>query len=144
MKTLQSKTEHKRPSKHQVWDKPIQNLMWDLRIDPRIPKECNQVMIELIRQTESSQPTFKGENYRRAASDEMSEAGEFQWNSEVQKEPVTRLRIPDKSEICLAAMREKYEQTKSIQGQYNKDHIPWKQKEKWKEISLALSEEDIP
>ena len=77
MEALQSKMEHKKPSKPQVWDKPIQKLMWDLGIDPRMPKEWNQVMIDLIRQTECSWPTFKEEYYRRATSNEMSEPDEF-------------------------------------------------------------------
>ena len=38
-------------------------------------------------------------------------------------------------------MREKYKQTKSVQGQYKKGHILWRQKEKWKETSPALSED---
>ena len=41
-------------------------------------------------------------------------------------------------------MGEKYEQTRAGQGQYDKGHIPWKWKEKWKETSLTLSEEDFP
>ena len=57
-------------------------------------------------------------------SDEVLDPDEFQWNSEVQEESIMQLRILDKSEICLVAMREKYEQTKAVQGQYDKDCIP--------------------
>ena len=54
-----------------------------------------------------------------------------------------QLWVLDKSKICLVAIREKYEQTKFVWGQYNKYCISWRQKEKWKETSLILSEEDI-
>ena len=63
--------------------------MWDLGIDSRMSKEWNQVMRDLIRQTECSQLTFKGEHYRNVTSDEVSEPNEFQWNSEVWEEPIT-------------------------------------------------------
>ena len=48
-----------------------------MEIGPRMSKEWNQVMIDLIRQTECSWPTFKEEYYRRATSNEMSEPDEF-------------------------------------------------------------------
>ena len=97
----------------------------------------------MIRWTEYSWPVFR-EWYWSATSDEVLEPDEFQWNSGVWEEPVIQLMIPDKSDICLAAMREKYEQTKAIQGQYNKVSILWRQKEKWKKTSPTLSEEDLP
>ena len=108
MEAPQPITEQKKPSKHRVWDKSIPKLMWNLVIDPRMPKEWNQVMVDFIRQTEYIWPVL-GEWYRGMTSDEVSEPDEFQWNSGVQEEPITQLMIPDKSDICLAAMRKKYE-----------------------------------
>ena len=99
-------------------------------------KEWNQVMVDLIRQTEYSWPSLR-EWYRGTTSNEVLEPDEFQWNSGVQEEPA-------KSEIYLAAMREKYEQTKAVQGLYNKSCILQQQKEKWKETSPMFSEEDFP
>ena len=40
----------------QVWDNAIERLVWNWVIDPRMPNEWNQVMIDLIRQTENSWP----------------------------------------------------------------------------------------
>ena len=87
-------------------------------------------MVDLIRQIEYSQPIVKSEQYRSAISDEVSEPDEFQWDSGGRVEPITRLRILDKSKICLAAIREKYRQTKSVQADYKNACILWKHKEK--------------
>ena len=70
-------------------------------------------MIDLITQTEYSQPMVKGKHYKSVIPDKVLEPDEFQWNSEDWEELVMQLRTLDKCEICLAVIREKYEQTNS-------------------------------
>ena len=43
-----------------------------------------------------------------------------------------QLMMLDKFDIHLGAMRERYQQTKAVQEQYNKGCILWRWKEKWK------------
>ena len=61
--------------------------MWNLSIDPRMPKEWNQVIVDLMRQIKYSW-SGDGEWYRHTTLDEVSEPDEFQWNSGGQEETV--------------------------------------------------------
>ena len=59
-----------------------------------MPNEWNQVMVDLIRETEYSWPV-KSKKYRSVTSDEVLGSNEFQQNTGERVEPMTRLRVSE-------------------------------------------------
>ncbi|KAG6901068.1 hypothetical protein C0995_001239 [Termitomyces sp. Mi166 len=135
-------------TQRKLWDKPIQKPAFEWAFDPQMLQEWNQVIVDLTMCEGFKYPHSKGESYHQAMKDEISELSKFNYlpsfNSWRTRSSLHRLSIPNKLEICLMVLHDKYERTKPPLQPPKECCVPWEKKEKWKGDPSTLTEDNIP
>lgn len=94
-----------------IWDNPVPKPEVEWMYDPRMPDEWNAVIAAIVEQRKGSMNP-KGEIYRDALPDEISEPSEFNYSQNGQlagkksKRPLFRLPVEDTSKRRLDKLRQ--------------------------------------